>query len=292
MAELTTPVGRMIGGSIYKLYPLKDNQGNPRMTQNGEPLEQISFGIAIKKGAEQHWNQTEWGKQIYDAAVAAWPNGEYQQPAFSWKIIDGDSQIPNKAMKKPCDQVGYPGSWVIWFSQSWSPTCCNADGSQVLTEENSIMPGYHVQVMVEFTSNNASAGNTAGMYLNPKAVALTAYDEIIESQGAVDVSTAGFGGQALPVGASLTPVAQMPPVQQTVPPVQQTVPPVQQTVPPVQQTVPPVQQTVPPVQQTVPLNDFAAGPIQVTTLAAGQTWEQLQASGWTVETARANGLIV
>lgn len=285
MPELTTPVGRMVGGSIYKLYPLRDNAGNPRMKQDGTPLEQISFGVAIKKGAETHWNQTEWGKQIYDAAVAAFPNGETQQQAFSWKITDGDSQIPNKNMKKPCEQPGYPGCWVLWFSQSWVPTVCNADGTQLITEENAILPGYWVQVMVEYSGNGAKPPNTPGVYLNPKAVALAAYDTIIETQGSVDVSTAGFGGgdiSALSATASTTPVGGMP------------------TAPPAPNAA------VPPQGNAVtqpPQPDFAAGPpapnavpqppaIQVTPLAGGQTWEQLQAAGWTVETARQQGMIV
>ena len=277
MAELTTPVGRMIGGSLYKMYPVKDNNGNPRMKNDGTPMEAMSFGVAIPKGPEQHWNETVWGKQIYDAAVAAWPNGETQQPAFSWKITDGDSQIPNKSMKKPCDQAGYPGNWVVWFNQMWFPTICDATGAKVLTEPNAIMPGYFVQVMMEFTSNNAKPGNTAGMYLNPKAVALTAYGEVIDTQGSVDVSTAGFGGQALPTGASLTPVGGMP------------VP----AAPPVAGTMPPVNPTAPPVQAP-PAPDFAAGPppVQMTPLAGGQTWEAMLAAGWTVETARQNGMIV
>ena len=278
MGELTLPVGRMIGGSLYKLYPLKDNQGNPRVDRNGNPLEQISFGVAIPKAGETHWNQTVWGKQIYDAAVAAWPNGEYNQPSFSWKITDGDSDIPNKNMKKPCDQEGYPGNWVLWFSQGWVPTVCNADGSQLLTEENAIQAGYYIQVLMEFASNNARPGNTAGMYLNPKAVALTAYGEIIQGTASVDTTTAGFGGQTLPEGASLTPVGQMSP--------------------PPQPGAPTAPQA--PVQTPPPQPDFAAGPppqptappIQVTAMAGGQTWEQLQAAGWTVETARANGMIV
>jgi len=55
-------------------------------------------------------------------------------PAFSWKVTDGDSPLPNKKGKRPCDQTGYAGHWVIWFSQGWLPKRVNADGTVELPE--------------------------------------------------------------------------------------------------------------------------------------------------------------
>jgi AsmA protein len=40
--------------------------------------------VAIPKAGEAHWNQTEWGQKIHQQAVADWPNGEYNAPAFAW----------------------------------------------------------------------------------------------------------------------------------------------------------------------------------------------------------------
>src|ERR1035437_7438280 len=201
--EILLPVGRMIGGSLYKPQPKLDNFGKPKHAADGAPMTSFNFGVAIPKGAEQHWSQSVWGAEIYKIGFAAY-QAQCQNPAFAWKIIDGDSTVPNKKNRKPCDQEGYKGNWILWFGQSWCPKLVNKDGSQELTEPDSIVPGYFVQVYVSVKGNAPSP--TPGVYLNPIAVALAGYGERIESVS-VDTASVGFCTGAALVGMSAVPVA-------------------------------------------------------------------------------------
>jgi len=201
------PVGRMIGGSLAKTFQATDNKGNPKMNAAGEPQMRCNFGVAIPKGPEKGWWETSWGQDIYKAGVEGFPKGEYNNRAFAWKVTDGDSQEPNKKGKRPCDQTGYPGNWVIWFSQSWLPKKVNNNATQELTDPEAIVPGYFIQVYGDVVGNGSY--ESPGVYLNPVAVALVGYGERIASD--VDVTAVGFGKAPLPAGASATPIGMTTP---------------------------------------------------------------------------------
>lgn len=208
MSEVLFPVGRMIGGNLYKMFQRKNDDGTPKFQQDGvTPVMQASFGVAFAKDpAFPHWSQTSWGQKVMSVGAAGYPD-HYQHPDFAWKVTDGDAKNGKKpGSKAPCTLAGYPGHWVIWFSQSWQPKLCNADGTQVLTQEDAIVPGYFVQVLADVIDNKPS--KSAGVYMNPKAVALSGYGEKIVGAGEVDTTKAGFGG-ALPAGASAVPVGAM-----------------------------------------------------------------------------------
>jgi hypothetical protein len=214
--DILFPIGRMIGGSV-KLTPATDSKTNlPKLIKSGpnmgQPLHECSFGVAIPKEAgHTHWAHTVWGGAIYAEGQVSFPAGETQMPAFSWKIIDGDSTIPNKKMKKPCDQQGYPGNWIIWFSSGSAPQLCEIIGNKAgeaprqLAPGMEILAGYYIQVFGNVKDNKPS--ETPGVYLNHKAVALAAYGERIST--GPDIGAIGFGGAALPAGASLAPVGGM-----------------------------------------------------------------------------------
>src|SRR5438094_4082754 len=209
--DILFPIGRLIGGSVSK-GDSTDSKGQPRVIKTGanagQPAVQFSFGVAFPKGAEQSWAQTQWGAAIYQAGVEGYPNGETQRPDFSWKVIDGDSQIPNKKGKKPCDQNGYRGHWIVWFSSMAAPKQYDIIGNRVgdapraLAPGMEILPGYYVQVYGSAKDNKPS--ETPGVYVNHSMVALAGYGEVI-SYGP-DASEVGFGGAALPAGASTIPV--------------------------------------------------------------------------------------
>lgn len=317
--SITLPVGRMIGGSLSKLFQAKDNNKQPKLKQDGTPDMRCNFGVAIPKGQETHWNQTPWGQQIYAAGQAGFPNGEFQAPTFAWKVIDGDSQIPNKSGNKPCEQTGYVGHWIMWFNNGWLPKKVNADGSQLLTDEEAIKPGYFIQVLAEVTGNNST--QSPGVYLNPEAVALSYVGEIIAGTGDVDTTDVGFGqGTVMPEGASAVPPAAAgfappPPVAGTLPhaPNGQPAPPVGNPSVPVNPAAlppatPPVMPNtgadVPdylngpaqtPPAQTPPVPPAPAAPVSAGSVmlpaANGATYESLIAAGWTDETLRANGMM-
>ena len=109
--NITSPVGRIVLGSLYDPQD-KDAEGKPLVTKSGpnagQPRVNYFFALAIPKAGEVHWSQTAWGQQIWAVGHAAFPQAA-QSPQFAWKIEDGDSQIPNRKGRKPCDTEGHAG---------------------------------------------------------------------------------------------------------------------------------------------------------------------------------------
>jgi hypothetical protein len=282
MSDILFPVARMIGGNMYKPQRKLDNFGKPKLDKEGKPATAFNFGIAIAKGAEQHWSQTPWGAEILKVGQAAYPK-EYSAPAFAWKLTDGDSNVPNKKGNLPCNQEGYPGHWIIWFNQAWCPKLVNADGKIQLTEPDSIVPGYFIQVFGSVKSNAPSP--SPGVFLNPIAVALAGYGERIESSG-VDTAAVGFGGGALPPGASAVPAGALVAATLNAASPFANVAGVSAT-----PALPnPAFLTIP---GGVPALPPALPPAHVMTAnAAGASYEQMTGIGWTDDLLRAHGMMV
>lgn len=268
MPDILFPAGRMVGGNLDKLFPRTEANGTPKLGKDGKPEMQCSFGYAIPKTGEAHWNQTPWGKTVYDTGATAHPN-LVQSPAFSWKITDGDSQLPNKKGKRPCDQTGYQGHWVIWFSQGWLPKRVNSDGTVALPD-GAIQPGFYIQVFGSVAGNKLVPNGTPGVYLNPVAVALVGEGERIATD--VDTTAVGFGGAALPAGAK--------PVTAAAP--QFAAPAPHPVAPPVVPN-PAILQVAPP----------PAAPVRtMTPKAAGAPYEAFIAQGWTDDMLRQQGYMM
>lgn len=271
-ADILTPVGgRLVLGSLYEPQTT-DAENRPLVIKTGpnagQPRVDYFFAVAIPKGSGAHWSQTDWGIKIQAVGLAGFPNGQTQSPLFAWKVVDGDSQIPNKVGKKPVDREGYAGHWVLHFSGGFAPSLVNNDGTKQLLEPNAINLGDYVQVFGSVTDNGSQ--QQPGVFLNHRFVALTGYGPRIVS--GPDAKTVGFGG-ALPAGASATPVAggfNPAPITPTVTPVLPT--PIQPYHPILQPGVMPVPPVVPP----------PAAPVRVMLpTAQGATYEQLIANGWT-----------
>jgi hypothetical protein len=210
MAEFTTPVGRLVYGSPTRRNPVTDNHGKPVMQADGvTPATEINFGIAIPKQGEQFFQQTEWGAKIYEAVKSGWQRGEEQRGDFSWKVTDGDSNIPNKKGNIPCQKEGYAGHWVINFSTRLTVKLydyIHSQGGEIF-EDGTIQTGHYIQVYATAEPNNKNNPNvqTPGVYLNPVYVAHSAYGPLIQTSTGPDVDTVGFGGGQLPPGATTTP---------------------------------------------------------------------------------------
>ena len=205
--NFTTPVGRLVMGGLYKPQTT-DADGKPLTVKNGpnagQPTVRYFFAVAIPKNpGETHWSQTAWGAQILGVAQASFPQGQWQQPTFAYKIVDGDSTIPNTKGKTPSSREGYPGHWVLSFSSGFAPKIYNRDGSAAIVEPDAVKLGYFVQVNGDAAGNDNSM--KPGIYLNHNMVALSAYGP--EIHVGPDVAAAGFGAAALPAGASASPLA-------------------------------------------------------------------------------------
>lgn len=203
--NILTPVGRIVRGSLYKGND-KDAEGRPLVVKSGANAGQARvdffFALAIPKGPEAAWWDTEWGKVILSVGSACFPR-VYTTPSFSWKVIDGDSQVPNKKGRKPCENEGYPGNWVLSFSSGFAPKIFNKDGTAPIVEADAVKLGYYVQVYGSVDGNGSD--QQPGVFLNHSMVSLQAYGpEIVVGP---DAAAVGFGGAALPAGASATPPA-------------------------------------------------------------------------------------
>jgi hypothetical protein len=284
--NLTTPVGRIVQGDLAKAQPVLDNLGKQKLTRDGHPAIQHFISLAIPKTpGHTHWAQTDWGKQIWDEGNRAHPNFA-PHPTFSWKIEDGDSQIPNKKSKKNCDREGFPGHWILKFRSGFLPKTYNADGSLAIPADQ-IKCGYYVQVNCSVAGNT---GESPGVYLNPNMVALSGYGE--EIIAGPDASEAGFGAAPLPPGASATPIGGfVPPVTPGVPAVG-----VAPAVPPsfaaptgIPSPAPAATTTTFPSNVPPPINPaFLAPPPppavpakQLTAKSAGASYADLIKAGWT-----------
>jgi hypothetical protein len=212
--NITSPVGRIVMGSLYD-PSTTDAEGKPLVVKTGPNAGQARvnyfFALAIPKGAEPHWAHTAWGQQIWGIGNQAFPNAA-QSPAFAWKIEDGDSQIPNKKGRKPCDNEGWRGHWILKFSGGFAPKVYQQEGAgyvQVM-QKDFCKPGFFVEVAFSVDGNGSQS--QPGVYINHSMVCFRAYGT--EISFGPDVASAGFGQSALPAGASMTPPAGAIPMPQ------------------------------------------------------------------------------
>jgi hypothetical protein len=267
MADLLIPTGRLVGGHPTKGND-KDAKGNPLVVKSGpnkgNPIINYGVGVAIQKGAEQSWKETEWGQIINNVATSGFQNGEPQRPDFAWKVMDGDSPIPNKKNKKPCDNPNYKNSWVIWFSTQFAPQLVNSNGQQQLTQPDAIKLGYYVQVFATVNANGDT--DNPGVYLNQQIISLQGYGEEIHS--GPDAGAVGFGGGGTPAGMSDVPTGGgfNPAPTATAPP-----------------PAPGAATAPPPAPVSAP---------QTTPKANGASYDDLIEAGWTHEQLVQHGMII
>jgi len=282
--NLTTPVGRLVMGSLYKPNTT-DAEGRPLLVKNGpnagQPRSEYYFALAIPKGAEQAWSHTEWGAVIYNTGVRAFPQGQYQKPDFAWKIEDGDSTIPNQKGRKNVDREGHKGHWILKFSSGNAPKTFNADGTQAITEQGAVKTGYYVQVNCTVAGNEST--QRPGLYLNHNMVALAGYGpEIVVGP---DPTAVGFGSAPLPAGASAVPVGAFAPAAPAAPaaPMAQAAPPAPMAPPaPAAPPAAVAAVAVPPSPAFLAPPPPPAAPARVMLPAAnGASYEQLLTAGWT-----------
>ena len=306
--NITSPVGRVVMGSLYD-PSTTDAEGKPLVVKTGpnagQPRVNYFFALAIPKGAEPHWAHTAWGQQIWGVGNQAFPQAA-QSPAFAWKIEDGDSQIPNKKGRKPCDNEGWRGHWILKFSGGFAPKVYQQEGAgyvQVM-QKDFCKPGFFVEVAFSVDGNGSQS--QPGIYLNHSMVCFRAYGT--EIQFGPDVASAGFGQSALPAGASMTPPAgAIPMPQAAAAPAMLPLPAplphagsVQMPSAPVQGAPAPIPvmpnagfvQMPPPPAPIAPPPAPAAPARQMTAAANGVTYDAYVAAGWSDAQLVQNGMML
>lgn len=208
--EVTTPVGRLVGGHPMVHEVVKDDKtGQPKMQADGvTPRTSAFFAMAIPKGQERGWWETSWGQLIHQAGVAGFPNGAHQRQDFAWKVEDGDSQIPNKNNRRNCDRKGYPGHWILRCSTGLTIRCYH-DGKfsphEQIQQKEAIKPGDYGRAALLVKGNEST--QSPGVYLNPDMFALTRAGIEIQLGEQRDASAA-FGQPAeMPANAQVDPNA-------------------------------------------------------------------------------------
>jgi len=194
---LLTPTGRMVQG-----HPFEENTTNMKgapliSTKTGQPRSEYFFAIAIAK------TSPEWApflQQIQQQAMQFWPGGQFNNPDFSWKIVDGDD--PKNAAKE-----GFAGHWVMRTSGGFAPRVFTAGGASQIVDGSRLKRGDYIRAHISCATNGNQ--ESPGIYINHNMVEVVGYGEAITSGPAGD-AVFGAVAAALPPGASATPVAGAP----------------------------------------------------------------------------------
>lgn len=202
MADIVTPVGRIVWGNPLNGRDKTDQQNNPVINpQTGQPVKQWSFGLAISKqeaGAIFQAMQQE--------AATVFPNGAPQN--FAWKFKDGDG-LDDKGIPF-ANREGYAGCIVLSIStEAFAPRVVRLIGGAYQSMTEGVKTGDYVRVALNIKAHAGKMGvrgSVPGLYINPTAIEFVGYGAEIVS--GPDASTL-FGGVpvALPPGASATPLA-------------------------------------------------------------------------------------
>lgn len=280
-SNFTSPVGRMVQGDIFKPRTT-DQQGNPLTTKSGpnagQPRSDYFVAVAVPK------NSPDWAafKAIIDAeAKAAWPQGQFNSPKFSDKIIDGDGVDDNG--KQNSEKAGFAGCWVVRFSSGFAPALWarskvlpehmrspDPESFVQVTDPSVLKRGYFVRVAGNVAGNNNI--QSPGLYLNYNMVELVGYgDEIVSGPTA----SMAFGSPAAaPTGQSTpVPTAAAPAPTPSAP-------------------APTASPTPEPYTGYADVPAPAPSGPQMTAKAGATPYEAFIAKGWTDDTLRANGYLV
>jgi hypothetical protein len=298
MAEITEVLleGRVVAG-----HPLRRNGVTKYddATRQDVPVKDPTTGlqfteaylaVAIPKHGEADWKQTAWGQTIANTAARDWPNGEHEAPTFAWKITDGDSTVPNRVGKVPCQREGWAGHWVAHLTTRFPIQCYHVGHyhpMQQIQDENAIKTGDYCRVAVGVKGNGPS--QSPGVYLNPRLFELSRAGDPILSESGPAAATV-FGG-----GAPTAPVPQVPPHPAApTAPVPQVPPHPAAPTAPVPQVQPHPAAPTAPVPQVQPHQGFLnpqapaaptapTAPLERTVVIGGQSYTEaaLLAAGWT-----------
>jgi len=210
--NFVSPIGRLVQGHPMEVQT-KDMQGRPMVDRAGQPKQQIFFALAFAK------SDPEWltlYTLIKSVAKENFPNlfdaaGNCTAPAFSWKIVDGDSTAPNQAGNVPAQTDGFPGHYVVSFKTSFEIGCYREKGTQPIIDKNAIYRGCYLRVAGSVDGN----GDTLkpGVFINPSVVNYEADGErIVTGPDAAAI----FGGKTEatppPTAAPVTPPPTAAPV--------------------------------------------------------------------------------
>lgn len=204
-AAVRFPLARIVQGDLYNPDDT-DIDGKKRVyeaghAKAGQPKWTYFFAIAIPKTRAAWWEEP-WGAQLLQLGQQAWPQGQWQQPTFAWKIQDGDSTTPNRKGRVNARTEGMPGCWIVNLSSSIAPKVWEvANGGFVaLPQKDLVKCGYYVEVNANCSSNERASN--PGIYINHEHVVYRGGGPSDVISVSTPVSSLGFGTAALPAGVA------------------------------------------------------------------------------------------
>lgn len=205
--EFLTPVGRLVQGDPFEAQT-KNMQGQPLMTQSGQPTQRYFIAVAFRKddpAFAAFWQQLEAIGRASFPALGQIPPPWDPRCRFSWKVMDGDGVDDNGKLN--ANKEGFAGHWVVKFSSSFAPRCFHAGHyapHEQIQDPKLIKRGYYVRVAGTMEGNGNA--QKPGVYVNLGMVELAGQgQEIVSGPDA----SAVFGGTPvgqLPAGASPLPM--------------------------------------------------------------------------------------
>lgn len=266
--DFLTPVGRLVQGDPFEAQT-KNQQGQPLVTLSGQPTQKYFIAVAFPKNDPAF---PALHQKLKDVARSGWPNlfdaaGNCTHPRFSWKLVDGDGVDDNgkSNASKPC----FAGHWVVKFASSFAPRCFHVGHyapHEQIQDPKAIQRGYMVRVSGTIEPNTNI--NKPGIYVNLNMVELSlARPDLIITTG--PDAAAVFGSPQHQPPASVGAAPAMP-----------IFPPSTVATAAPSPSNPAFLMPVPPPAHTM------------TPKAAGGTYEQFIAQGWTDQQMRAEGYVV
>jgi hypothetical protein len=196
---LTTPVGRYVMGDAFTGND-KDMQGRPKFDKAGKPKTTWFVGLAIRKD-DPAW--AELWAQIVAVGQRDFPAGQWQSPAFAWKVIDGDGVNQNgQSYPEHCK-----GCYVVRMSSGFAPSVHdNSTPPRAITDPAQCKRGDYIRAYIGIRGNDDQ--QKPGVYVSHSMIQVVGYGEAISSGPSAEQA---FGAPAaLPPGASTTPIASAP----------------------------------------------------------------------------------
>lgn len=205
--QLVTPVGRIVFGNPLKGRVKTDQNNNPVIGQDGQPVTEWVFGLAIPKA-----ECGELFQAMQAEAATVFPNNT--TPAnFAWKFKDGDAA-------ENAGKEGWAGCIVLVIAtQAFAPRVVQLQGGAYVDMTDGIKAGDYVQAAVDLRAHSGKPGvrgSVPGLYVNPQMIRFIGYGEAI-SNGPDATALFGTSTPALPAGASATPVAPAAPMPTAAP---------------------------------------------------------------------------
>jgi len=277
-SEGNSPVGRLVQGNPLEAQT-KNMAGAPLVTKAGQPTQRYFVAVAYAKTDPAFAALRD---AIMQEARASFPRlfdaqGNCLHPRFSFKIMDGDGIDDNG--KRNAEKDGFAGHWVVKFTTSFPPKCYHAGHYQPheqITDPREIPRGYYVRVMGSVQGNGDDA--KPGVFVNVAALEIVAQGPLIV--GGPDVAAGFAPAPALPPGAQALPSAQT-----------AVTPHPSFLTPGAAPSVAPGSPSLG-AAPSAPSAPTTSPSRQMTPKAAGATFEQFIAQGWTEAQMRQQGYLI